>query len=140
MERKEEKEGKGAKPAAVAAPATEAEWLDGLCADPAYVGINVRLEHAKAVRWCLENRRALTRRRFVNWLNRCDKPIGTAQTGAQPKPSLAEPRGWKAFLNHEYPESRFSAGQADEVHEWSKLDRQTQGWLIGEMRKRGEIN
>lgn len=58
------------------------------------------------------------------------------QTSSQP---IREPQGWKSFLNHEYPESRFSAGQVDEVHEWSELDRTTQSWLVGEMRKKGQL-
>jgi hypothetical protein len=61
--------------AAKAAPTSDAQWLDGLCDDPAYDGINVRLEHAKAHRWCLENRKQLSRRRFINWLNRCDRAM-----------------------------------------------------------------
>jgi hypothetical protein len=54
-------------------------------------------------------------------------------------PPVREPAGWKTFLNHEYPDSRFSANQKDEAHEWSDLDRGTQQWLIGEMKKKGDL-
>ena len=62
--------------AAAAAPASsDSEWLQGLRADAAYTGIDVQREHSKMLRWCQENRRQPTRRRFVNWLNRCDRSI-----------------------------------------------------------------
>lgn len=64
-----------AKRAAKAAPASDGEWLAGLAVDPAYVGIDVAREHAKAVRWCAEHRQKMSRRRFINWLNRCDRPL-----------------------------------------------------------------
>lgn len=71
-----ESEGEAGEPrAAGAAPTSDKDWLDTLRVDPAYATIDVLHEHAKALRWCLENRRQLTRRRFVNWLNRCDKPL-----------------------------------------------------------------
>ena len=54
---------------------TEAEWLQELrCAD-AYTGIDVDRELSKCHVWCRNNNREFTRRRFVNWLNRADKPI-----------------------------------------------------------------
>ena len=56
---------------------TDAEWLAGLKVDPAYQGIDVDREHAKAARWCIEHNKHLTRRRFVVWLNRCERPMGT---------------------------------------------------------------
>jgi uncharacterized protein YdaU (DUF1376 family) len=66
---------------AKAAPAskraqTDDEWLAKLSADPAYAGIDVQMQHHKMRNWCDVNRKEPTRRRFVNWLNRCDKPLG----------------------------------------------------------------
>ena len=73
-----------AAPAAASAPApdrlNDGQWLDSLRDDPAYAGIDVLREHAKAARWCLEHRKQLTRKRFVNWLNRCDKPMAAPGT------------------------------------------------------------
>lgn len=63
------------KRAAKATPTSDAEWLAGLVVDPAYLGIDVAREHAKAVRWCSERRQKMSRRRFINWLNRCDRPL-----------------------------------------------------------------
>lgn len=67
-----------AKRAAKAAPTPDLEWLAGLSVDPAYLGIDVGHQHAKAVRWCSENRKHITRRFFINWLNRCDRPMAAA--------------------------------------------------------------
>lgn len=78
---------------------TDAEWLTSLCADPAYRHIaDVRREHAKAAVWCKENKRVLTRKFFVNWLNRIDKPMQvTAQKPDLPpvmtKPVTPLPKG-----------------------------------------------
>lgn len=62
-----------------ASPLSDADWLKSLAADPAYIGIDVAIEHAKASRWCETNRKQLSRRRFVNWLNRAERPIGSAK-------------------------------------------------------------
>lgn len=56
-------------------PKDDLEWLADLRDDPAYKGIDVAREHAKAARWCKERRKHLTRRFFINWLNRCDKHL-----------------------------------------------------------------
>lgn len=60
--------------AAVAAPTSD-EWIAGLACHPAYVGIDVRLQFQKMLVWCGENKKPASRRRFVNWLNRCDRSI-----------------------------------------------------------------
>jgi hypothetical protein len=59
---------------------TDELWLLSLTADPAYAGIDVATEHRKMLRWCETNNRQPTRRRFVNWLNRCERPM-TAKAG-----------------------------------------------------------
>jgi hypothetical protein len=84
-----------AKPAkAPSKPETEAEWLAGLAADPAFAGIDVTREHAKATRWCIENGKQLTRRRFVNWLNRADKPMSGAAHTVRDTEGSVRSRAW----------------------------------------------
>jgi hypothetical protein len=68
-----------------ASPTSDKDWLESLKVDPAYVGIDVAIEHAKATRWCETNRKQLSRRRFVNWLNRAERPMG----GAKPQSEFA---------------------------------------------------
>lgn len=73
---------------AVASPASTTrvkigeDWLQELASDPAYAGIDVPRELAKMERWCVEHRKQPTRRRLLNWLNRCDLPI--TRTSAAP--------------------------------------------------------
>lgn len=59
---------------------TDDAWLVSLVRDPAYAGLDVMKQHAKMVRWCKENRKQPTRRRFINWLNRADEVIPTNGT------------------------------------------------------------
>lgn len=71
-----------AKPKPSAKPAkpaqSDSEWLAGLVSDPAYEGIPIQAEHGKMIRWCEVNKKQPTRRRFINWLNRADKPMKAA--------------------------------------------------------------
>ena len=69
---KKEKEGKDV--AEVSATSDE-EWLNQLGTNPAYSLIDVRREHSKMQTWCSVNRKMPTRRRFVAWLNRIEKPM-----------------------------------------------------------------
>lgn len=54
---------------------TDEVWLESLKLDPAYACLDVAREFAKSTRWCSENNRKITRRFFINWLNRIDKPM-----------------------------------------------------------------
>lgn len=56
---------------------SDAEWLAGLKSDPAFQGLDVQHEYARMLVWCKVNHRQPTRRRFVNWLNRSDRPMST---------------------------------------------------------------
>jgi len=58
---------------------SDSEWLTSLKADKAYAGLDIEREHARLIRWCHENRKEPTRRRFINWLNRCDKPLSRSE-------------------------------------------------------------
>lgn len=53
-------------------------WLSELEKEDCYKGVNVRQEYGKCSQWCSINRKILSKRRFVNWINRAEKPlIGT---------------------------------------------------------------
>jgi hypothetical protein len=56
----------------------DSDWLADLGLDPAFDGVDIFREHAKCARWCKENKKQLSRRRFINWLNRCEKPLNGA--------------------------------------------------------------
>ena len=54
-----------------------------------------------------------------------------------PKPQSKECPGWKTILNHEFPESVYSAGGASEAHDWSKLPPEAQRLCWDAYRKQG---
>jgi len=57
------------------------EFLDGLQKNPAYSMLNVRLCYHRMLAWCELNGKQPSRRRFINWLNREDKPMGVNGNG-----------------------------------------------------------
>lgn len=62
---------------------TDEEWLESLKTNRAYEGIDITIEWDKAKVWCETHNKHLTRRRFVNWINRTEKPMQV--NGHKPK-------------------------------------------------------
>jgi|SRR5262245_36077332 len=104
-----ETEASRAKPRSVrAAVPADDEFLDGLQKNPAYSMLNVRHCYQRMVVWCETNSKQPSRRRFINWLNREDKPMtakvqkqtGNANVGARtpspPKPMTPEDEAFMA--------------------------------------------
>lgn len=91
--------------AAQAAPTSDSDWLAELAANPAYQGINVGAEYGKAQAWCGVNRKQLTRRRFINWLNRAEKPMPRQVTITPQRND--EPSGWRGALGRLRPGNTF---------------------------------
>lgn len=60
---------------------SDTEFVQSLVSNPAYDHIDVMNEFAKAGTWCEVNNRQNTKRFFVNWLNRIQKPLPN-QNGA----------------------------------------------------------
>lgn len=60
---------------AAAPPTTDSEWLASLQDNEAYRFLSVKVQYAKMQAWCSVNKKEPTRRRFINWLNRCEKPM-----------------------------------------------------------------
>lgn len=102
---KEGKEKKDGGRAVVTAPVADSEWLAGLGANEAYRGLNITTEFAKMQAWCSANSKQPTRRRFINWLNRADKPM-QARSGYRPGP-VDGPARWRDKLKQLYPDSTF---------------------------------
>lgn len=71
----DEREVRAAKPRSRGTRSCDEDYLNELQADEAYKRLNVRLIHAKMVRWCSEKSKVPTRARLVNWLNREDQPM-----------------------------------------------------------------
>lgn len=51
------------------------DFLASLKENEAYKGIDIENEMGKCKAWCLANKKVLSQRRFVNWLNRAEKPF-----------------------------------------------------------------
>lgn len=60
------------------------EYLTELQTDEAYKRLDVRIVHAKMVRWCVEKGKMPTRTRLINWLNREDQPMESNGNGHRP--------------------------------------------------------
>lgn len=98
------------------------EWLQSLRVNPAYSGIDIERELGKARAWCDTMRRVLNKRRFINWLNRCERPIN-AYTPHKPfKVDLPEPQGWRVWLAKQYPGNLVTV----ENRPWSAVDKAIQ--------------
>jgi hypothetical protein len=69
------------------------EWLAELSKNPAYIALDVRLELGKMQAWCSANGKQPSRKRFVNWLNRSERPI-SAQ-GIAPSQSRKPMSAWE---------------------------------------------
>ncbi len=72
-------------PASTSSSVSSSDWIEELEKDEAYNGIDVRREYSKSLRWCKENSRQLTRRTFVNWLNRADRKLEGGMKEPAPK-------------------------------------------------------
>lgn len=109
---------------------TDEQWLADLATSSAYRGIDVRREHAKALVWAAANKKTMSRRRFINWVNRCETNMAPQMARAfDSTPSMSEPNGWRAWINDNAPDSVYARGGAREGEQWSGLDRTTQDWL-----------
>lgn len=98
---------------------TDEQWLEGLKANQAYQGINIVAEYGKMVAWCGVNKKQATKRRFINWLNRAEKPLSFAQVGQtassqyQRSHKVHEPANWREVLRINYPDNVFSNDTRD---------------------------
>ncbi len=91
---------------------TDSEYLARLVNDKTYAGINVRREHGKMLNWCKANQKMPTRRRFVNWLNRVERPMGVTPQNPKCAPTGTEvsiPERFKSWIAEKYPEQREAA-------------------------------
>ena len=118
-------------PIAMNGAATDEEWLCALEAMECYRYIDVRRELGKAQAWGGTNGRPITRRRFVNWLNKADRTVGydaRGKSSADRKlPTSDAPAGWLATLNHLWPSCTMAKGGLFEItketdYQWSLLD------------------
>ena len=90
--RREEKRGEEKKQ--TVPPLTDEQWIDTLATNPTYTGIDIHHQWGKARTWCETNHKTLSRRFFVNWLNRAERPM----TNGHAKQECA-----RCYFTHEPP-------------------------------------
>lgn len=109
---------------------TDEAWLERLSANPAYAGLNVRDEYGKMTVWCETNKKQPTRRRFVNWLNRCDKPMAMTTSPAQARRiatgCLHEPDNWRELLRLHHADNPLLQELANRRSDWGQFNADSQ--------------
>lgn len=54
---------------------SDIEWMDSLRTNAGYAGVDIDAQRGRCEAWCQTNGKSFSRRRFINWLNRTEKPI-----------------------------------------------------------------
>lgn len=72
-------------------PLNDEAWLTTLEADPTYTGISISTELGKMRRWCEANRKQPSRQRFINWLNRIERPMQGGSATQPEQPPVPQP-------------------------------------------------
>jgi len=122
---------------------TDEEWLRSLEVMECYRYVDVRRELGKAQVWASGNKREMSRRRFINWLNKADATIGYdargKSSGDPQRPKSNAPAGWLSVLRRLYPDSTYcQAGGHFEItdetdYAWSQLDKGIQRAIVGDI-------
>jgi hypothetical protein len=111
------------------APADDSSYLEELKRNPAYQGIDIDRERGKAEAWCAANRRVCSRRFFVNWLNKCEQPLGT--TGKPKREIPPEPLNWRGIIRDHYPDAIYLQDERD----WAHLPEYTREAILETLKK-----
>lgn len=93
--------------------ANDEEWLKTLEADPTYAGIDLRRELGKMQQYCNLNRKLSSRRRFLNWIGRIEKPMTSTAAPRPLSPAQREMAAWFGRLPDDWT--------AEECQLWDSL-------------------
>jgi hypothetical protein len=109
-------------------------WIEELEQNSAYQGIDIRRELGKAQAWASLRNVGVTRRRFINWLNRASqeaRPIAVNGQGQssfrRPEPVSDEPRGWKEWVKAN------SQDPSNANRPWVSLDKAAQDYIRSQL-------
>lgn len=70
-------------------PMTDEQWMSELKTNPDFTGINIDAEFRRAAEWVSKKLdRKMTRRFFMNWLSKCEKPLTIKPKTTQPQSCL----------------------------------------------------
>jgi len=89
---------KAKKPRQKPQDASDEAFLSDLEAKECYKGINIRREHQKALIWAGTRNEGMTRRRFINWLNKVERPMGSVPDPRKKPSAYTAPTGWESIL------------------------------------------
>jgi hypothetical protein len=92
----------------------DSEWIASLKADKTYEGIDVDKELGKLNQWCKIRQLTASRRRFINWLNRAEKPmIGNGSMSPQHRQNRIN------FLNEKKQKTNRQISDPDNPPSWA---------------------
>lgn len=74
-----------------------AALISELSSNPTYAGIDVAHEAGKAAVWCVPRNRKFTKRFFINWLNKVEKPLNGAGLSRFDQAMAASERAMRQF-------------------------------------------
>lgn len=128
-EKKEAEAEKAVGAAAKPAPTSDEDFIASLEANEAYRGLDIRREFVRMKTWCGVNNKQPTRRRFINWLNRADKPMGASYaqfTPQKPKPVWLQIKELEARIeshvaNHNRLGYDSSKSTPEAKEEWKRM-------------------
>ena len=120
------------KPAARRTPkAADQDWITELEANEAYRGIDIKRELGKAQAWASVKGVGVTRQRFVNWLNKVERPVavnGAGQSSFQKAPPpVWEPHGWREWVLQNSTDPSWAS------RPWSALDPAAQKYILTQL-------
>ncbi len=93
-------------------PATLQGLIEELGKDPTYKGIDVQREYGKMSNWCKAHKVQPTQRRFINWLNRVDRPMTSDKPKTLNKSTLPVAPEFHEWAIKQYPD------KTDEIRRW----------------------
>lgn len=109
-------------------------WLEELEENPAYQGIDVRRELGKAQAWASLRSVGVSRRRFINWLNRAAQEVRPIAVNGQGQSSFRraepvsdEPKGWQDWVRAN------AQDPSNALRPWVSLDKAAQDYIRSQL-------
>lgn len=104
-------------------PTTETDWLNLLQKSEGYRSLNVVEQYSRCGIWCESHGKQLTKRRFIAWLNKADKPMTTTVNGNGHSPNGAQLISWNQELGRVITKMDRIQGQYGDHQSWDQRDK-----------------
>jgi hypothetical protein len=113
----------------------DSEWLASLSSNSAYAGMDLKSEHGKMSAWCEVNKKVPSRRRFINWINKAERPMnGHAAARSANAPTAEEVR---RYAQEKWPDrepaklaTAYYVFWNDPARNWKRKDGRVVDWKI----------